>query len=116
VWKRELIKRVKESKVISGKSVITQHRLMIMVVWCCGKRMSTLKKELKTRWWKLIENEYKKKAKETAVWNNKGNINGVWKKMATYVKNTSKRLLVKPKEVYQKKWKRSSRIRRFKKW
>nr|GFC92957.1 retrovirus-related Pol polyprotein LINE-1 [Tanacetum cinerariifolium] len=54
MWKRDSLKRVKDCKVIPGESVITQHRLMIMEIWCSGKKGNALSEQRKLgKEWKI---------------------------------------------------------------
>lgn len=59
IWKRDNIKTVKGCKVIPGESVISQHRIIIMVLWCSGKKVSKINKKLKNEkelsiWWSKL--------------------------------------------------------------
>jgi len=57
---------VKDYKVIPGKSVITQHRLMILEVWCSGKKGNVLvNKRITVRSGKLGGGNYQKTKKRS---------------------------------------------------
>jgi hypothetical protein len=55
------MRQYKKSKVIPGETLITQHRLMIMAIWCSEKKVNLISKkrkigkELRIRWCKLID-------------------------------------------------------------
>lgn len=57
MWKKDGIKRVKDYQVIPGESVTTQHKFIIMEVWCSRKKVSMISKKRKT------EKEFIKKYK-----------------------------------------------------
>lgn len=88
-------------KVIPGESIIILQRLMIMDVWCSGKKVSMIGKKRKTgklniRWCKFIGNKVKefiKKVKEKITWNVEGKIYEFWKRMATCIMNITKKVV-----------------------
>jgi len=65
---------------------------MIMELWYSGKKVYQIKK-------RKIVKEFIKKLKERTVWNVEGNINEVWKRMATCDKNIAKEVVGETKNI-----------------
>ena len=57
--RRDILRELKNCKVIPGESVETQHRMLVIEMKAVRKRRSPRERAKRTRWWNLNQDELK---------------------------------------------------------
>ncbi|XP_066341345.1 uncharacterized protein [Miscanthus floridulus] len=82
-----------DCKVTPGECVVAQHKLVVadfrFLVQAHGNKQARV---ARTKWWKLegeASKVFKEKIIEEGPWNNEGDANNMWEKMATYIRKVA---------------------------
>jgi len=85
-----------DCKVVSGKSVVTQHKLLILDIWI-RKRFRKIKHKLdpKIKWWQLKESNQRvfiSRVVHEVDWKAQHDPNITWNKIASCIKRVAKNI------------------------